>query len=53
MSNDKPATSKEIRDWANANGITVGLRGPVHLDVISAYKRAHKPAPADLPVTDE
>lgn len=53
MNQPLPATPKEIRDWANANGITVGLRGPVHVDVIAAYKRAHKPAPVDVPVTDD
>ena len=53
MKQQLPASPKAIRDWANANGITVGLRGPVHVDVIAAYKRAHAPKPADLPVVDE
>ena len=34
-------TSKEIREWARANGVTVGQRGPIHPDTLSAYNRAH------------
>jgi DNA polymerase III subunit epsilon len=33
-----------VRQWARANGITVGTRGRIHQDVFDAYLRANPPA---------
>ena len=35
------ASAAAIRQWANRNGIRVGIRGPIHDDVIKAYQQAH------------
>jgi len=36
---------KEIRKWAQAQGMTVGVRGPLSAEIISAYISRGTPAP--------
>jgi hypothetical protein len=35
------ASPSAIREWAKRSGIRVGIRGPIHADVVKAYQQAH------------
>ena len=35
------ASAAAIRQWAKRNGIPVGIRGPIHEDVVKQYQQAH------------
>lgn len=43
--------AKIVREWGRENGHTVGSRGRIHPDVVSAYMEAHKGS--DVPTRDE
>ena len=54
MPQNLPASPAEIRAWAKANGVNVGIRGPINDEALTKYRRAHRDTTTDqAPVADE